>query len=654
VLEFTVVKRGRESLQAPIVGLEGISPAPLEIPPEQEDPPAFFEIDPHTGREIPVLRAGEPPGMIERFRDYLGIRQRETGPLELEAMETGVRPFDIREEVFGTGREEEFRRVVGRGFSGLTGGIPDLVRGYEEHPETWPGAIAGGGAELAGFLVGPFKGAKLLTGTRLAPTAKGLLGVAQIMTQSAANLGIASMLSSVAPALLKSDTLTEATFEVAEGGAIGGLVGLLFPAMGAVPTKPLRLAVSLAVMDKIRAGPRQWFTIDDVIIGIKDGTIPPKELARASFNYLMDIYFTLKVPSMKKQLAALDNMVLQEIARQSSEETQRTILEMAKRGELEFETLEGITQKDLVRSFGSEGEFRKVAEVVPRVKPGEVKPLTEQDIAVGKQELAESYARGLADTLEQVGEVARTGSLIPTEGGFIRVGGFKSLFPELKGIKASPGEIVKAIRKDKDNKLYLEIVERMKEGITEEDVRFLAEEAGQPGEEGFKAFAEAVDELAAQEGITGPRLLKERPPEPARPPAPPTKPSRRPEQIPTHVQRIEEPGISRPSMDKPQGLFTSPADVVSPHRDLAGKGFVLETNPKAKVLNVDTTEFVVTNRGRVGQSAGIAALRKIVGEQEARRLLSLDKPAVIQEARKKFPKVEWDRFFDYAGGRRFY
>src|SRR5690606_17284862 len=35
------------------------------------------------------------------------------------------------------------------------------------------------------------------------------------------------------------------------------------------------------------------------------------------------------------------------------------------------------------------------------------------------------------------------------------------------------------------------------------------------------------------------------------------------------VQRVEEPGKT-PSFDRPQGLYTSPADIESPHLDLGG------------------------------------------------------------------------------------
>ena len=112
--------------------------------------------------------------------------------------------------------------------------------------------------------------------------------------------------------------------------------------------------------------------------------------------------------------------------------------------------------------------------------------MTDAQISVGRQTVAEELAISAAGALEQA--KIPTGKLIPTESGFRRIGGYKDLvfqmFPDLKGLKDSPGKIVEAIRKDKDNPLYLEIIERLKKGVTEADIRFLAEQAEQPGVEG--------------------------------------------------------------------------------------------------------------------------------------------------------------------------
>jgi len=404
-------------------------------------------VDPHTGKVQPSITAGEPPGIMQRFRDYLGIREPKTTPLDIEAMEQKKTPFQIREEVFGTGKVEEFRRVVGKAFGGVTGGISNLVKGYEENPETWPGAVLGAGAELGGFLLGPFGVAKGITGTRLAPTAAGLRGMAQVMTEGGARLGLASSISSLVPTLMSSDTAGKAALSVVESGAIGGVIGALFPAMGAVPTKPLRLAVSLAVMDKIRAGTKQWFTIDDVYRSVKDGTFDSKQLGESAFGYLMDMYFTLKVPTMKRQLQALNSNVAQRIASLKAQEVEQTILDLARRGDIMMPPKEGIGPEEIVQRFGSEANFQQVTPI--------------QDVAKGKAGIdpaVENRMQLLRSEVEDARTTLPTGKIFGTtegETGMIQkhaIGAGKSireqlapLYPELRDLpNVGPKEIIAA------------------------------------------------------------------------------------------------------------------------------------------------------------------------------------------------------------------
>ena len=117
-------------------------------------------------------------------------------------------------------------------------------------------------------------------------------------------------------------------------------------------------------------------------------------------------------------------------------------------------------------------------------------------------------------------------------------------------------------------------------------------------------------------------------------------------EVPRTVQRIEEPEVV-PSFDKPQGLYTSSADVASPHLDLGGKRYTYDIDPNANILSIDATDLVTTNRGRsVGQSAGVGALRNLVGEDEATRILALSKQAAIEEMTQKYPNVQWGKYFD--------
>jgi len=585
-------KPGVPPTEAEIVGLEGIlTPPPFEVPEDEEQADTgFSRIEDHTGRVIPLLGAVEAPGMLERLREYMGmgIGRKETGPLELEAAtrrlagEEDASAFEVREEVFGTGKEVEFNRVFARGISGVTGGISDMLQGYAEHPETFPGALLGAGAHFIGFMLGPFKLARGITGSRLAPTSSGLKRVAEIMAQGGATLGMATGLSSIAPALMQSDTLTEAFTETRNSALMGALIGAIYPAMGAVENPVLRVAMTLAVIDKIRAGPSQWFAIDDVVRGVRDGTIDKQELGEAAFGYMMDIYFSLKVPSMRKQLAAFDNVAFREVSRLDVQKVEDTLVEMGRRGDLVTELEEGVSKRDIERAFGSLEKFEQAFQRVSEPKTTEAL----------KHEAAEIEARTIADALEQAaareGEqtliqaVKEQGGIQPSRAfskevqkeiqlrtpGIVRKqapmqmdqmaeflrrerpqfgietaaeleealrgrlpsqrtlaqearrGDFESLFPEILEIEASPSQIVTAIRKDKTNKLYIEIINRLKEGMSTEDVRFLAEEGGQRGKEGEARFMEAIEELATEEGIELPEILP-----PARPPpGPPTAP----------------------------------------------------------------------------------------------------------------------------------
>lgn len=254
---------------------------------------------------------------------------------------------------------EEIAAVNARGISGYTGGVSELVMKDIGKPETPAGAVAGSAAELAGFIMGPLKLAKYFIGGRLAPTAKGLKGMVQTATQGGATLALASNISEIVPSLTESETLTDAGVRLLDKTATSGLVGFLYPFAGAIPSKPLRLAVGLAALDVIRN--KGEMSIDDVIIGIKDGTIDRDELAQRSFGYLMDLYFLNRVPTMKSQLQRLEtNAMVREMLRVNPNEAEQIILELSKRGlvpGVDEKYLEGATRFDKRQAFGTQQSF---------------------------------------------------------------------------------------------------------------------------------------------------------------------------------------------------------------------------------------------------------------------------------------------------------
>lgn len=115
--------------------------------------------------------------------------------------------------------------------------------------------------------------------------------------------------------------------------------------------------------------------------------------------------------------------------------------------------------------------------------------------------------------------------------------------------------------------------------------------------------------------------------------------------IPEYVQRIEEPGVKRATVDKPHGIYTSPGNIESPHKDLKGVTFYWETNKDSNILKIKVDMFR-TNRGKVGESAGIGAIRKFVGDDEVSRMLGTSKAELVQELSQTYPQVEWNKYYD--------
>jgi len=262
----------------------------------------------------------------------------------------------------------EFTAVVAKGYGGLTFGVgpavQEIIGGKEiPKPKTIPGVIVGETAALAGFILGPLKASQWLIGSRLMPTATGLRGVAQMMRQGGATLGLASGTSSIIPSLQQSDTLTEAGFNIFNQTAGATITGALYPLAGAIESKPLRLAVGLAVADKLRAGSKEWFTIDDVFRGISDGTIDRTDLAERAYGYLLDIYFISKVPSMRKQLAGFEkNALIKEMMNVNPVEAEQMIIKLGREGlipGIDAKYLNGLKDIEINRMFGSQKNFEQ-------------------------------------------------------------------------------------------------------------------------------------------------------------------------------------------------------------------------------------------------------------------------------------------------------
>lgn len=282
---------------------------------------------------------GRPRNLLEKTWDYLGTTpDYATSPIR-----------------------HELRAVVERGISGFTAGLSDAIQEEIAYPQTIPGTIGGTVANLMGFILGPLKWSKYLIGGRLAPTATGLRGMAQVCTEGGATLGLAGFLSSVIPAFSENESLTDAGIEIIDHTGTMALTGTLYPLSGVVPTKPLRLAVGLSVLDVIRN--KGEFTIDDVIKGVADGTIDREELAERSFGYLLDLYFLNKVKPMRNQLVGLEkNAMIRKMLECNPEETESIIIQLRKANLIPKSPerfLDGLTKWDKISAFGSEKNFNQ-------------------------------------------------------------------------------------------------------------------------------------------------------------------------------------------------------------------------------------------------------------------------------------------------------
>ena len=318
-------------------------------------------------------------------------------PREFEEV---IRPRRFMEDTILQRSADELQRVVGRGVAGITGGLSDLaiqaITGKEpDLPVTIPGVVAGAAAELGGFLTGPLSLSKALIAGRVSiPGVSKFRQMADLVVRGAAELGLAGGLADIAPAFMRSDSFTEMGISVLKSTALTSIIGGMFPISSLIPTKPVRIASMMAVMDMIRAPENNLFTVDDVAKGIVDGTIDKEELAERSFGYLIDLYFSAKVPSRAKLLKTF--------------ESNRLIKEITK----EFENVDRI-EKDV--AFINENLSKSLFERVEI--PAEITPV---DVILGEKVSTPKILRDKANT-DRLTAIAEGGRINVFHGKFSKV-----------------------------------------------------------------------------------------------------------------------------------------------------------------------------------------------------------------------------------------
>ena len=111
------------------------------------------------------------------------------------------------------------------------------------------------------------------------------------------------------------------------------------------------------------------------------------------------------------------------------------------------------------------------------------------------------------------------------------------------------------------------------------------------------------------------------------------------------VQRIDEPGVV-PQIDKPQGLYTTPAATTSPFTDLGGERNQWTTNPKANVLDLTNDEPLPVRKGAEDSGAGVHALKRLTEKEEFSRINGLSKLELSNEIESKFPDIDTSGYID--------
>jgi hypothetical protein len=115
--------------------------------------------------------------------------------------------------------------------------------------------------------------------------------------------------------------------------------------------------------------------------------------------------------------------------------------------------------------------------------------------------------------------------------------------------------------------------------------------------------------------------------------------------VPRTLQRIEKPGVPV-DFNKPQGVFTSPAGVESPHAFLGGKRSTFDLAPDAKILSIDPGKGLPIRQGAIDSGAGVHAAKELLGPETFESLRVMSKPEISQWASRRYPGVDFSKSDD--------
>lgn len=161
------------------------------------------------------------------------------------------------------------------------------------------------------------------------------------------------------------------------------------------------------------------------------------------------------------------------------------------------------------------------------------------------------------------------------------------------------------------------------------------------------AIKKAPGSIEGPKAAEAPKKQESRPPVVMEDPIPKVVEEMGKPRVPEAVQRIDEPGATG-WVDKPQGLYTSPAGIESPHSDLGGKVSIHQTNPNANVLilNKAPAKDVVMRKGAINSGAGIHALYHIIGRDKFLEMKGMTRNELMDALSEQYPEVEWGKYYD--------
>ncbi len=118
--------------------------------------------------------------------------------------------------------------------------------------------------------------------------------------------------------------------------------------------------------------------------------------------------------------------------------------------------------------------------------------------------------------------------------------------------------------------------------------------------------------------------------------------------LPRFVQRYEEPGVPTAVPDqKPHGVFTTPADVQSPHADLGGDRSDWEIQPGSRVLDLTSESPKPIREMAMDSGTGVhAAARLMPPEMAAELMQGLRRARAVEMGKELFPSQDFSRYTD--------